>query len=129
MNFILAPASSNNTIKQADDKKSEEVWRSQKLLTNSEIELALTPVSVPGAGPTEPDGTPAAYGFGWFLNPWKGHKRSWHNGETRGFRTALHRLLDKGLTVIVLANRSDLDANSLCLRVAALYLGKNSRKS
>ncbi|MGQ9578134.1 MAG: serine hydrolase [Candidatus Aminicenantales bacterium] len=112
-----------------DLMKWEEAWWSQKLLTNSDIELALTPVSVPGAGPTEPDGAPAAYGFGWFLNPWKGHKRSWHYAETRGFRTALHRLLDKELTVIVLAHRSNLDANSLCLRVAALYLGINSRKT
>lgn len=105
-----------------DLAKWDEAWRSNKLLNEEEIKLALTPVIVPGRGPIEPDETPAAYGFGWFLNSWKGHRRIWHYGETRGFRTAVHRFPDEKLTVIVLANRSDLEASSLALKVAKFYL-------
>jgi CubicO group peptidase (beta-lactamase class C family) len=92
------------------------------LLGEEDMRTALEPVQVPGAQPVEPDGTPASYGFGWFLNPWKGHTRMWHYGETRGFRTAIHRFPDAGITVVVLANRSDLDAGSLALRTAEVYL-------
>ncbi len=108
-----------------DLAKWDEAWRGHKLFNGEEIKLALTPVKVPGRGPTEPDGNPAAYGFGWFLNPWKGHQRIWHYGETIGFRTAYQRFPDKNLTVIVLANRSDLEAISLALKVAEFYLIKD----
>jgi CubicO group peptidase (beta-lactamase class C family) len=61
------------------------------------------------------------YGFGWFLNPYRGHRRYAHYGETVGFRTAIQRFPDDHLTVIVLANRSDADAPALAERVADLY--------
>lgn len=105
-----------------DLAKWDEAWSNYRLLNEEEIRLALTPVIVPGRGPTEPDGTTAAYGFGWFLNPWRGYRRVWHYGETRGFRTAIHRFPDEKLTIIVLANRSDLEASSLALKIAEFYL-------
>jgi hypothetical protein len=46
----------------------------------------------------------------------------WHHGETIGFRTAIQRFTDDGLTVIVLCNRADLDATALSLQVAGIYL-------
>ncbi|MGQ9801192.1 MAG: serine hydrolase domain-containing protein [Candidatus Saccharicenans sp.] len=102
--------------------KWEKSLEDRSLLTEQEMELANTPVVVSGKGPVEPDGQPAAYGFGWFLNPWKGHRRAWHYGETAGFRTAIHRLIDWGLTVIVLCNRDDIDASDLAIRIAEVYL-------
>jgi CubicO group peptidase (beta-lactamase class C family) len=96
--------------------------RRHLLLTEAEMRPALTPVRVPGPGPTGPDGKPAEYGFGWFLDPWKGRARMWHYGETSGFRTAIQRFPDDGLTVIVLANRADVDAAALALRIAGFYL-------
>jgi len=106
----------------ADLEKWDEALRAHILLTKMEMQAALTPVSVPESPPTEPDGGPAAYGFGWFLNPWHGRARMWHYGETIGFRTAIQRFTDDGLTVVILLNRSDLDAGSLALRVAELCL-------
>jgi len=106
----------------ADLEKWDEALRAHILLTELEMQAALTPVSVPESPPTEPDGAPAAYGFGWFLNPWHGRARMWHYGETIGFRTAIQRFTDDGLTVVILLNRSDLDAGSLALRVAELCL-------
>jgi len=105
-----------------DLAKWDEVLRRNVLFSEEEFREALLPVSVPGPGPEEPDGTPAAYGFGWFLNPWRGRARMWHHGETTGFRTAIHRFPEDGLTVVVLCNRSDLDASALALESAAACL-------
>ena len=96
--------------------------RRHSLLCEAEMRPAVTPVAVPAGGPEEPDGTAAAYGFGWFLNPYKDHARMWHYGETIGFRTAIERFLDDKLTIIVLSNRADLDAGALALKLADLYL-------
>ncbi len=82
---------------------------------------ALTPVRVPGKGPVGPDGKPADYGFGWFLNPWEGRPRMWHYGETSGFRTSIQRFTADGLTVIVLCNRTDVDASALALKIAGFF--------
>jgi len=106
----------------SDLAKWDEALRRHTLLSEQDLRPALTPVHVPEGPPTEPDGTPASYGFGWFLNPWKGHARMWHYGETAGFRTAIQRFTDDGLTVVVLCNRTDIDAARLALQVAGLYL-------
>lgn len=92
------------------------------LLNMAEMEPALTPVKVPQGEVTEPDGALAEYGFGWFLNPYRGHKRMWHYGGTIGFRTAIQRFVDDRLTVIILCNRSDLDPTALAVKVADMYL-------
>ena len=106
----------------SDLAKWDWALREHSLLSEAEMAAALTPVKVPGV--VQPDGSPAAYGFGWFLNPYRGHKRMWHYGETMGFRSAIQRFVDDRLTIIVLANRTDLDPGKLALRVADLYLKK-----
>jgi CubicO group peptidase (beta-lactamase class C family) len=97
------------------------------LLSEKEMQAALTPVKLnDGAQPTWPaeagddnlnPGKPAAYGFGWFLDPYKGHARMWHSGSTVGFRTVIDRFTGEKLTVIILCNRTDLDPSALGLRV------------
>jgi CubicO group peptidase (beta-lactamase class C family) len=106
----------------ADLLQWDEALGRHSLLGEAEMRPAVTPVRVPSKGPTGPDGAPADYGFGWFLNAWKGHARMWHYGETVGFRTAIQRFPDDGLTVVVLCNRADLDATALSLQVAGIYL-------
>src|SRR5690349_15402057 len=86
----------------ADLEKWDKALRDHALLSAVEMQPAITPVSVPGV--IEPDGKPAEYGFGWFLNPYRGHQRMWHYGETMGFRTAIQRFTADGLTIVVLAN-------------------------
>ena len=92
------------------------------LLSESEMEPALIPVKVADGSVQEPDGTPAAYGFGWFLSPYRNHPRMWHYGETVGFRTTIQRLVQDKLTVIVLCNRDDVVPANLALKVADLFL-------
>jgi len=96
------------------------------LLTEKEMAPALTAAATAnGAALQKLDGGLAPlYGFGWFLDPYRGHRRYAHYGETVGFRTAIQRFPDDGLTVIVLANRAEVDAPALAEKVAELYLEK-----
>jgi CubicO group peptidase (beta-lactamase class C family) len=97
--------------------------RNHTLLSAAEMQPALTPVQVVDGPPKTPDGQAVSYGFGWFLNPYSGHRRMWHDGETVGFRTTIQRFPDNDLTVIVLANRVDISPYELALKVADLYFG------
>ena len=98
--------------------------RNHTLLSAAEMQPALTPVQ-PSSGPAlSPDGQPVSYGFGWNVNPWNGRKRMHHNGETTGFRTTIQRFPDDDLTVVVLANRVDLDVEQLALQTAEIFLAK-----
>jgi CubicO group peptidase (beta-lactamase class C family) len=108
-----------------DLEKWDRALSQHTLLSETEMQPALTPVQ-PSGGPAKgEDGTAVSYGFGWFLDPYHGHKRMFHDGETCGFRTTIQRFPKDGLTVtvIVLANRTDVDPEALALKVADLYLG------
>ncbi len=106
----------------ADLAKWDRALAHQTLLSESEMQPAWTPVNVPDSSVKEPDGKPAAYGFGWFLNPYKDHARSWHYGETVGFRTTIQRFREGGLTIIILSNRDDLTPADLAKKIADRYL-------
>jgi len=106
-----------------DLAKWDRALRDHTLLSAAEMQPALTPVQ-PTDGPAKfPDGRPISYGFGWFLDPYQGHKRMSHDGETIGFRTTIQRFPDDDLTIIVLANRTDINPEGLALKVADLCLG------
>lgn len=102
------------------------------LLSAPEMQPALEPVkladgSAPywASGPGDADplaGQPVSYGFGWFLDPFEGHARMWHYGDTIGFKTAIVRFTSDELTVILLADRSDLDVAALASNLARVYL-------
>ena len=116
----------------ADLAKWDEALTGHTLLSEREMQAALTAVQLPdGAHPTwpahsdRPEGTPASYGFGWFLDPYRHHPRMWHYGDTRGFHTYIERLTADRLTIIVLCNRTDLDAEKLSSQVADLFLARS----
>jgi CubicO group peptidase (beta-lactamase class C family) len=98
------------------------------LLSDAEMAPALVPVRLADGSetrwPTAPGddnlnpGKPVAYGFGWFLDPYAGHPRMWHSGSTRGFSTAIERLTADKLTIVVLCNRTDLNASRLAIEAA-----------
>ncbi len=90
------------------------------LLSGVQVRPAFTPVVTPGV--ESPDHTPAAYGFGWFLDPYKGHRRTWHYGETCGFLAAMQRFPDDRFAVIILSNRIDTDPTPLALEIADMCL-------
>jgi CubicO group peptidase (beta-lactamase class C family) len=123
-----------------DLAKWDEALRTNKLLSQEEMQPALTPVTLPAtsangdtqprwpANSDRPEGTPVSYGFGWFLDPYRTHLRTWHYGETVGFHSYIVRfgtgLHDDrmGVTVIVLCNRTDISPESLALQIADVFL-------
>jgi CubicO group peptidase (beta-lactamase class C family) len=122
-----------------DLAKWDEALRTSALLSAGAMKPALEPATLPdGTLPRWPAGEPGgddlapgervAYGFGWFLDPWRGRRRSWHHGETVGFRSVVERFPDDGLTVIVLANRGDLDVKKVALDVADAVLSASPDK-
>ena len=105
-----------------DLAKWDRALREHTLISEAEMRPALTPVQ-PTSGPAKlEDGSSVSYGFGWFLDSYKGHNRMSHDGGTIGFRTTIQRFPDDKLTVIVLANRTDINPEELALKVADLYL-------
>ena len=103
-----------------DLAKWDRALREHTLLSAAELQAAFTPVKVPG-GAKKDDGSPTEYGFGWFLDPYQGRRRTWHSGTTTGFRTFIDRFVDEGLTIVILCNRDDLKPGKLADRVADLY--------
>lgn len=105
----------------------DEALRTNALLRAEEMALALTPARLAdGSEPRWPEeaggdnlfpGRPVAYGFGWFVDPWRERPRAWHHGETLGFRSVIERFPGDGLTVIALANRGDIDLRALALKL------------
>jgi CubicO group peptidase (beta-lactamase class C family) len=110
-----------------DLAKWDRALREHTPLSEAEMQPALTPVQ-PAEGPAKTEeGATVSYGFGWFLDPYQGHKRMFHDGGTMGFRTTIQRFPDDELTIIVLANRTDIDPEEMALKVADLYLAPKSR--
>ena len=105
-----------------DLAKWDEALRHHKLLSEVEMRPARTPAKLPAGGGAGLRDKPAEYGFGWFLDSYKGHARMWHFGETIGFRTAIQRFVNDKLTIIVLCNREDVSAQAISLKMADLYL-------
>ena len=87
------------------------------LLSEKEMQGALTPLKLNDQSEPTAEGKPISYGFGWFLDPYKGHARMWHSGSTMGFRTVIDRFTGDKLTVVILCNRTDLDPSELALKV------------
>ena len=121
-----------------DLAKWDEALRTNALLSKAEMAPALTAVRLAdGSEPHWPKadqggdnlfpGRPVAYGFGWFLDPLGGRPRMWHHGETMGFRSAVERFPADGVTIVVLANRDDIDLKSLALELAEGELGRGVR--
>jgi CubicO group peptidase (beta-lactamase class C family) len=117
----------------ADLAKWDEALGKRTLLSEEEMSAALTPVKLASGSlakwPLAPDGDnlapgkPVSYGFGWFLDPYKGHARMWHSGSTTGFRTVIERFPADRVSIVILCNRTDLDASKLALQVADIMLG------
>jgi CubicO group peptidase (beta-lactamase class C family) len=60
------------------------------------------------------------YGFGWNLLPQRGHPRVGHTGSWQGFKTALYRYPEFGVTVIVLANLAQSEPGMIAEAIAGM---------
>ena len=107
----------------------DDALKSNRLLPQAEMARAFEPVKLNNGNLPVDDSTPAkpvSYGFGWFLRPIDGHPCTWHTGSTSGFRTVIERFSDTGLTIIILLNRTDLDAAELATEVLRADTGMNA---
>jgi len=82
-----------------------------QLVDAAALQLATTPPELPG-------GTATQYGFGWFVDRYRGAKRWRHTGETSGFRNAVQRFPERRLTIVVLTNRSSGEPAAIAERIA-----------
>ena len=82
-----------------------------RLVDTASLMLATTPPQLPAGAATE-------YGFGWFVDRYRGVKRWRHTGETSGFRNAIQRYPDRHLTIVILTNRSSGEPQAIAERIA-----------
>jgi len=105
-----------------DLAKWDAALNSGKILNQADLDLMWTPATL-NNGKTTP------YGFGWQLNTVKdGRKHVHHGGALPGFRAQFGRFLDDKLTVVVLTNGDNADAESIALGVANHYIPGLIRK-
>jgi CubicO group peptidase (beta-lactamase class C family) len=86
-----------------------------KLVSAKTLNEAFTPDVLP-------DGRNTGYGFGWYIDEYRGLRRIRHGGSTVGFRTEILRFPERQFSVILLVNRSDADPGALALRIADMVL-------
>jgi Beta-lactamase len=102
-----------------DMAKWDAALRTEKLLKRSTLEQMWTPVKLNYQPPYN-------YGFGWFKSDVNGHRLIWHDGVDFAFTTMFYRLVDDGLSIVVLINLGEDDAAAMPKRiadnVAAIYL-------
>ena len=79
------------------------------LMDSATMAQATTPPALPN------DST--QYGFGWFIDTYRGVRRWRHTGETSGFRNAIQRYPDRHFTVIILTNRNGGDPATIAERI------------
>ena len=109
-----------------DMAKWDDALEHHTLLSEKEMQPSISPAMMQSGAMEElikdRDGNAISYGFGWFLDPYKGHTRMYHDGDTVSFRTTIQRFTKDHLTVIVLSNRDDLNPQALAERVADVVL-------
>ena len=84
---------------------------SESQVDRAALASATTPPALSGGAATE-------YGFGWFIDRYRGEQRWRHTGETSGFRNAILRFPDRGLTIVILTNRSSGEPQAIAERIA-----------
>jgi CubicO group peptidase (beta-lactamase class C family) len=92
----------------------ENALRSRALLTHESWEQVLAPVRLNG-GQTHP------YGFGFFLDPWQGRQRIYHDGQLPGFRTMFEEFPEEGIAILLAANTDEIDIGKLAHSIAGFY--------
>jgi CubicO group peptidase (beta-lactamase class C family) len=85
----------------------------QRIPDSAALQAAWTPVRLKG-GSTYP------YGFGWELTEQRGHPRVGHTGSWQGFKAAIYRYPEFGLTVVVLANLAQAQPGAMAQGIAGM---------
>jgi CubicO group peptidase (beta-lactamase class C family) len=73
------------------------------------------------------NGKATTYGFGWFIEPFEGHKNIGHGGSTSGFSATIQRFPDDKLAIIILTNTDESVATPMAKKLASFYLKPRTR--
>src|SRR5258708_2201829 len=79
----------------------EDLCRWEQALENNQLVTAATFQTAISPGKLN-DGSPTRYGFGWNLGERAGSKAHFHAGSWLGYRTAIMRIPEPRLTIVVL---------------------------
>ncbi len=99
----------------ADLYKWDQSLYTARLISSKMLREAFTPK-------VTTDEADSDYGYGWFITRRHNWKTLWHYGETIGFSTAIVRVPEQKLTVIILVNRSGENLTAMAGEIADLYL-------
>ncbi len=64
------------------------------------------------------------YGFGWFVDEYKGHKVIQHGGANIGFRSVFAHFVNDGLSIIILTNTDEANPRNIANALADYYFRK-----
>jgi CubicO group peptidase (beta-lactamase class C family) len=95
--------------------KWDQALYTDKLLRPETLNEVFTPNVLP-------DGKNTGYGFGWYIDQYRGLRRIRHGGTTMGFRTEILRFPEQRFSVIILASRGEANPEALALRIACIVL-------
>ncbi len=118
---ILLPAiafSAGSLLSTIEDMaKWDAALYTEKLLKRSSLEQMWTAdVTKDRAG------LPFNYGFGWFVEDYRGHRLLQHSGGTPGFSSVMYRFVNDKLTIVILSNHADRILDQLAVDLAGIYL-------
>ena len=68
------------------------------------------------------DGSLTHYGFGWNLGERSGSKAHFYGGAWLGYRTAIMRIPEQRLTIVVLSNSAELRPGEVVDQIVKIYL-------
>jgi CubicO group peptidase (beta-lactamase class C family) len=95
--------------------KWDQALYTEKLISSKMLADAFT------AHSSESDFRGSGYGYGWYVGRFRDTERIWHYGSTCGFSTRVERFLEKKLSMIVLANRRDVEISSIVEEMVELF--------
>jgi len=87
-----------------------------RLVSRATLDEALRPMRLNGGGESP-------YAFGWFLGRDLWRRRLEHPGSWNGYQSYIVRYPDLRFTVVLLANRSDVDLRDLAHRIVRISAG------
>ena len=111
----LAKGAGAMTTTVQDLAKWAQALQAQKFLSPDGYQKMATRVTLN-------DGTKADYGLGWRLSDHRGRRLVAHGGGTSGFFGYIGRLVDDGLTIIILSNGAKSGGRQLFNKIADVVL-------
>jgi CubicO group peptidase (beta-lactamase class C family) len=118
---ILLPAiafSAGSLLSTIEDMaKWDAALYTEKLLKRSSLEQMWTAEVTKDRA-----ALPFNYGFGWFVEDYRGHRLLQHSGGTPGFSSVMYRFVNDKLTIVILSNHADRILDQLAVDLAGIYL-------